>query len=232
MENDLSTPKPRLGMEQEIVSQIMNKVGAKTLNELALLVEASKINFLAAEPIRVWREDEGIISFPLISDDTSGPEWFFRLEKNGVKIFKYAAKVLNSRQFKTTSFYITDVAVLKGILFEEEHKLRNVKKMARDLGLFSLNSEDACLIREKLSDDDLLEMGLYWINPVHKPINGLMLYPSRYGLGNAMATHDCDPDYVYHRSTAFAFGKYRRKLTINEIEQRLVIHKTFGVIRF
>lgn len=204
-----------------VIEEIMNQAGIENKNELLRLVMERKIKFSLPEPPKIYREENGIIFYSVISDGTSGPEWYDRLENKGVKIYKYAKEVLFSPEFEPTSGYVTEIAVLRGTSFLgrkwriRKWNINNAKKIAAKLNLFELRAEDACLTRERITDGILNNLGLYWINPLHKPINGLTIYPSRYGSGNALVTHDSNPHYPYHPNTGFAFGVSRRKLSEN-----------------
>jgi hypothetical protein len=48
------------------------------------------------EPIRSWREEDGVIYFSVTSDGTTGEEWITRLEQGGFCVGDYAKQVLRS----------------------------------------------------------------------------------------------------------------------------------------
>jgi len=68
---------------------------------------------------RSWREQDGVIYFTVTSDDTTGEEWIIRLEKKGYRVSNYAKSILRSDGFKPTKGVVTEIAVLKGILFSD-----------------------------------------------------------------------------------------------------------------
>ena len=79
---------------------------------------------MSIEPNRSWREEEGVIYLPpLITDGTTGEGWIKRLERNGFRVGDYAKQVLCSPDFKPTNGVTTEVAVLKGMLFDDQSRI-------------------------------------------------------------------------------------------------------------
>lgn len=124
------------------------------------------------ESIRSWREQDGVIYFSVISDGTTGPQWITRLEKKGSRVGCYGVDLLRSPDFKPTSGVTTEVAVLKGMLFENNDRItRKVRAEADKRKLEKPNAEVACLIREMFTDEELEAMGLESIVVMHESIN-------------------------------------------------------------
>lgn len=124
-----------------------------------------------AESQRTWREQDGVIYFSVESDGTTGEEWIKRLEKKGFRIGDYAKSVLHSPDFKPTSGVTTEIAVLKGVLFEDNNRItKKIRAFAAERKLEASNAEVACLIREAFSDEEIEAMGLVWIIAIHEPI--------------------------------------------------------------
>lgn len=146
---------------------IVNKLGGEEGAERFLRDELSVF-----EPIRSWREEDGVIYFWVTSDGTTGEDWIKRLEGNGFRVGDYAKQVLRTPSFKPTSGVTTEVAVLKGMLFEDNDRI--TKKIRAEGALRKLskpNAELACLIREKFTDKEIEQMGLWYIVAMHEPIN-------------------------------------------------------------
>src|SRR3989344_8863779 len=76
-----------------------------------------------SEPIRSWREEDGAIYFSVTSDGTTGEDWIKCLEGKGFRVGDYAKQVLRSPDFKPTKGLTTEVAVLKGMLFEDNDRI-------------------------------------------------------------------------------------------------------------
>jgi hypothetical protein len=165
-----------------------------------------------SEPTRSWREADGVIYFSVTSDGTTGEDWIKRLEGNGFCVGNYAKQVLRSPRFLPTSGVTTEVAVLKGMLFEDDDRItRKIRAEGALRKLGKLNAEIACLIREKFTDDELEIMGLIWIVAMHEPINDSgggpdLLGAHRYGSGRWLSAYYDGPAYGWNRGSGFAFA--------------------------
>ncbi len=124
-----------------------------------------------SEPARRWREQDRIIYFSVTSDGTTGPQWIERLEKKGFRIGNYAKSILRSPNFKPTSGVTTEIAVLKGMLFEDNDRItKKIRAEADKRKFVKPNAEVSCLIREMFSDEDIEAMNLCYIVTMHEPI--------------------------------------------------------------
>jgi hypothetical protein len=126
--------------------------------------------------------------------------------------------MLRSPDFKPTNGITTEVAVLKGMLFEDQS--RTTKKIRAYAEAFRLpdkrklekpNAELACLIREKFTDKEIEAMGLWYIVTMHEPINDSdghprLLYASRHDDDHWLIAYDGRPDHRWHRVNGFAFA--------------------------
>jgi len=164
-----------------------------------------------SEPTRSWREQDGVIYLSVTSDGTTGPEWIARLEKKGFRVGDYAKSVLCSKDFKPTSGITTEIAILKGMLFENSNRVtKKIRVEAESRKLTKPNAEVACLIRENFSDEEIEAMGLYWIVAMHEPINDsdggpLLLYVNRGGDVSWLITDYDEPGHKWVRDNGFAF---------------------------
>lgn len=129
------------------------------------------------EIVRSWREKDGVIYFSVTSDGTTGKDWVTRLENKGFYVGYYTDQILRSRSFKLMSGVTTDVAVLRGSLFQDNDRttenIRAYAKAFRKLDKRKLGKPEpelACLIREKFTDKELEAMGLWYIVAMHEPI--------------------------------------------------------------
>jgi len=164
-----------------------------------------------SEPTRNWREQDGVIYLSVTSDGTTGPEWIKRLEKKGFRLSDYAKNVLRSPDFKPTHGVITEIAILKGMLFEDNNRItKKIRAEADKRKLTKPNAEVACLIRENFSDEEIEAMGLWWIVVMHEPINvsggdpGL-LCARRSGGGRWLSAYYDEPGGRWSREDGFAF---------------------------
>ena len=161
---------------------------------------------------RSWREEDGVIYLPpLVSDGTTGPLWIPRLEKQGFRIEDYAKQVLRSPDFKPTNGVTTEIAVLKGVLFEDnDRSTKKIRAEADKRKLEKPNAELACLIREKFTNKDIEAMGLWYIVAMHEPINDsdgnpFLLHANRYVARRWLNAYYDRPDFRWYRDYGFAF---------------------------
>ena len=188
------------------IEAIVNKLGGM---EGALRFLRGEISVV--EPERRWREENGVIYLSVTSDGTTGPEWIARLKKKGFRVSDYAKSVLCSKDFKPTSGVTTEIAILKGMLFEDSNRVTNkIRIEAENRKLTKPNAEIACLIRENFSDEEIEAMGLYWIVTMHEPIKDSDGDPSlldvgRFGSGSWLYTYYGKSDGEWLRGGGFAF---------------------------
>jgi len=115
-----------------------------------------------SEPIKRWREQDGVIYFTLPpTNGTTGPQLIDRLEKKGFRLSKWAKDVLNSKDFKPTTGVVNEIAVLKGVLFEDDDRItKKIRAEADKRKLATPNAEITCQIREMFTDEEIEAMGL------------------------------------------------------------------------
>ena len=165
-----------------------------------------------AEPTKSWREQDGVIYFSVTSDGTTGEEWITRLEGKKYNVWDYAKSILRNPDFKPTKGVTTEVAVLKGILFSDDNRLtRNIRAEAEKRKFEKPNAEIACLIREKFTDKELEEMGLWWIVAMSDTINDSdgdpsLLSDGRDYDGRYLYAYCVRPGYRWDRDYGFAFA--------------------------
>lgn len=189
------------------VEAVWNKLGGEEGVERFLRGELTVI-----ETTRNWREQDGVIYFTVTSDGATGLAWIERLESKGFHIGDYAKQVLRSPDFKPTNGVTTEIAVLKGMLFEDSKRItKNIRSTAHEREWVAPNAEVACLIREMFTDGEIKAMGLAWITVMHEPINDSdggpsLLYVSRHGDGRWLGTSNGGPGRGWDRDGGFAFA--------------------------
>lgn len=185
----------------------INKIGGE---EAFLRLLRGKLT--VSEPIRSWREEDGVIYFSVMSNGTIGEDWITLLEGQGFRVGAYAEHLLRSPYFVPTNGVTTEVAVLKCMLFEDNDLISKKIRAEADKRKFSKpNAELACLVREKFTDKEIEAMGLWYVVAMHEPINGFdggpgLLSASRYDRGRwLIACHDRS-DNRWPRGYGFAFA--------------------------
>ena len=203
----MSTEFASAGLTAGQLNAIVKKLGGHYMALRFLRDELS-----VSEPTRSWREEDGVIYFSVTSDGTTGKDWITRLESKGFRVGDYAKQVLRSPDFKPTSGVTTEVAVLKGMLFEDNDRItKKIRAEADKRKLSKPNAELACLIREKFTDKEIEAMGLWYIVAMHEPINDsdgdpFLLNANRYDVGRWLSACDYRPDYRWFRGLGFAFA--------------------------
>ena len=157
-------------------------------------------------------EEDSVIRFSVTSDGTTGPQWIERLEKKGFRVSDYAKSVLLSSDFRPSSGITTEIAVLKGTLFSDSERItKNIRAEAGRRGLTAPNTEVVCLIREKFTNKDLEQMGLWCIVTMHEPIKNsvgvpFLLGASRAGDGRWLYAYYGRSVHRWFRVGGFAFA--------------------------
>jgi len=149
-----------------------------------------------------------VITFSVTSDGTTGKEWIARLEANGFHISDSAKNILRSESFKPTSGTY-EVVILKEEFFSDDRMTTiKIREEAKNRKLSTPNPEIACLIREKFSDDELNDIGIFCVITMHEPIKDSW---GDYRLLDAYYGDDCSwlsanySDNVWDCSDGFAF---------------------------
>ncbi len=186
---------------------IVNKMGGEEGAERFLRDE-----LVLSEPVRSWREDNGVIYFSVTSDGTTGEEWITRLEAKGFRVEDYDKSVLRSSDFRPTSDVTAEIAVLTGALFKDNDRTtKKIRTYAGRRKFGKLNAEVACLIREQFTDKEIGAMGLCWIVTMHEPIKAsdgysYLLYTDRDAHGSWLRTCLGEPGNRWLRNNGFAFA--------------------------
>jgi hypothetical protein len=188
---------------------VVNKLGGIEGAESFLRGEV-----VLSKPISRWQEENCVITFTLPpTDGTTGEQWITRTESKGNRVGDYAKQLLLSKGFKPTTGVIYTVKVLKGELFSDSDRITSkIRAEAKKRKLQTPNAEMACLIRENFSDEELKEMGLWWIVVMHEPIkdsDGVLKLLLTYRLGGGQWLDSCDgdPGNVWARVNGFAFAQ-------------------------
>lgn len=193
------------GLTAGQLNAIVKKLGG---HEAALAFLRGEL--IVSGPVRKWQEKDGVITFTVTSDGTTGPQWIKRLKKGGFRVSDYAEQLLN--KMSTTDGVTTDVSVLTGELFSDDDRTTSkIRAEAESRGLTEPNPEIACLIREKFTNKELEEMGIWAMVAMHEPINDAdggpcLLSANRYDSGQWLLAYYDRPDDWWNRGGGFAFA--------------------------
>jgi len=187
------------------IEAVWNKLGGEDGVDRFLRDEIT-----VSKPARSWHEQDGVIS--VTSDGTTGEAWIKRLEGKGIRVSDYAKSVLRSEDFNPTSGVTTEVAVLKGMLFEDNDRItKKIRAEADQRKLGKPEPELAYLIRLKFTDKEIEAMGLWYIVAMYEPINDsdgdpCLLGAGRRGGGSCLAAYYAEPGRLWCRDGGFAFA--------------------------
>jgi hypothetical protein len=193
-------------MQWGTMEAIVDKLGG---GKGALLFLSGELT--VSDSTRPWREHNGVITFSVTSDGTGGPLWVTRLQNRGFEIPDIVKSMLYSRDFKATSGITVQVAVLKGILFDDNRRTtRDIRAEGDRRNLKKPNAEIACLIREMCLHDEIATMDLFGIVTMHEPIKDSfgdvdLLRVSGGGNGGLLAACDGGLGEGWRRDNGFAF---------------------------
>ena len=142
----------------------------KSIRVIPTIGRRKAIIMAAKEHVKRWREVDGVIYIKLpATNGTTYQEWKERLMEKGFRFSKSATKVFGKLVMPPTTGVIREIAVLKGVLFEDGNRtFKNIQAEGDKRGLkygkaLETNIEILFQIREMLSDEDFEKMGLKWI---------------------------------------------------------------------
>lgn len=174
--------------------------------------KALKKNLAGALLPPKWKERDGVFYLDVYTDGgANGRMWDYRLKRKGYNLEMETSDLLYSEGFEVTSKMVlkSQIAILKNI--PVEYFTKHICDFAIKGGLLIPKTDIACLLREKLTDDDLENMGLRDIAVMHDPIiksNGgsRILGVSRRDKGNLLDVYCGGGDTCWRPvTTGFAF---------------------------
>lgn len=100
-------------------------------------------------------------------------------------------KITFSVSFKKTGGVKTDIVIIKGEIFSNDYSLRDVYTEAKKCSLGEMEAENACLIAEKITAEDMDTMGLRYIIVMHKPITSGNIFMDEDCLFEIIHSYEC-----------------------------------------
>jgi len=192
-----------LGQVEAVWNKLGGEEGVNRLLRGELVVSA---------PVRNWREEDGVIYFTVTSNGFSGKDWIKHFESKKIKVGDYAKQLLLSKDFKPSKKgAVSQIAVIKGEFFSDSDRITsNIRNEADKRKFEKPNAEVACLIRDMFTDEQIKEMGLWWIVAMHEPIKDSdgdlsLLGTYRFDSESWLFTRYGRPGYGWIREYGFAF---------------------------
>lgn len=141
----------------EFLGRIMTQLGEHDPIKAVNLINTGEVYLSNIK--KGWEKTDDTVSFSVISDKTSGPQWLKRLKNKGVYVDDTAKKMLLSKAFKPTDEVVTKVVIFRVpyAMFGEGSPL----SLAEAKGAVEAvnGMELACLIRDKFTNQQFFLMG-------------------------------------------------------------------------
>jgi len=146
----------------------------------------------------------------LTTPGLTGTQWITRLEKGNYNISSYAKQLLLSPDFISSKTTCEIVIVKCSDVGKEYPTTKEIRAYAKAQGYLTPSPELACIIRETISDEEIKEMGLWYIVAMHEPIKNSVGDPSlldsyRADDGRWLSANYGRPDDMWSDCGGFAF---------------------------
>lgn len=183
--------------------------------KLALVTETGSEGAViptAPTPTAWTIDDEGNIHFTLTSNGFTREQWEQHLERRGWRISDYARQVLRRASEAPTNGVTYNIVVRPSKKWSDSDRItKKIRAAADKKGWLKPHWEVACLIRDTFTDEQLEQMGLWYIVTVHEPIKDsgggpFLLYSDRYGGGRWLRARYGSPDDYWNDRGGFAFA--------------------------
>ncbi len=116
-------------------------------------------------------DDEGNIHFTLTSNGFTREQWEQHLERRGWRIGDYARQVLRRASEASTNGVTYNIVVRPGKSISDSDRItKKIRAAADKKGWLKPHWEVVCLIRDTFTDEQLEQMGLWYIVAMHEPI--------------------------------------------------------------
>lgn len=130
-----------------VLKKIVNATTEQLRAHLALVAEKVKHFFLPE----------------VVSEGKTGEDFITCLKEKGFRVGDYAMQIMRKKEFiPTTGVKYKPVVIFgKEIENDSERTTENIRKIAQERGYLKPNAELAPMLREKVSDKEMEEMGVY-----------------------------------------------------------------------
>jgi hypothetical protein len=165
------------------------------------------------ETASMWAvDDEGNIHFTLTSNGFTREQWEQHLERRGWRIGDYARQVLRRASEAPTNGVTYNIVVRPGKKISDSDRItKKIRAAAEKYGWLKPHWEVVCLIRDTFTDEQLEQMGLWYIVTMHEPIKDSggdpsLLRSDRNDDGRWLRAHYDRPDINWSDDGGFAFA--------------------------
>lgn len=147
----------------------------------------------------------------VVSSGNSPIEMIRRAEKKGAIIIDPALQIILSNDFKVSDSVVSVIAIVSGSIFADRGRTTKLaRNMGKKKGLHNCSEESVLLLREKLHNKDLVDLGLGRIVVFHKTLKDLsgkkrLLNVSINGDYESITARLDNQDNPWSADTGFAF---------------------------
>lgn len=156
-------------------------------------------------------DDDGNIHFTLVSNGLTLKQWGQHFESRGLQITEFVRYILRSASEAPTNGVTYNIVVRPGKLISNRNRItRKIRSAADKKGWGKPHWEVACLIHGALTEEQLEQMGLWYIVTMHEPISDSdecpdLLYSDRRGDGWLLNADYGRPNLNWDKHGGFAF---------------------------
>ncbi len=157
-------------------------------------------------------DDEGNIHFTITSNGMTREQWEQHFERRGWRIGYYARELLRRASEAPTNGVTYNIVVRPGKKISDSDRItKKIRAAADKKGWQKPHWEVACLIRDTFTDEQLEQMGLWYIVTMHEPIKDsdgdpFLLISSRFGDGRWFNASYGRPGDDWSDNGGFAFS--------------------------
>jgi len=159
------------GKLNAMVKTVMSQMGIDDASEAVRRINSRE--WVVSKATKYFTKDIECIRYVELPTTigTTGPEWSKMLNTSK---WLDNLNLLNSDKFWVTENRVYEIAIIPGKNFSDnEQNLINVCKYIDNRGWLygsDVSPEVACLIRQYLSDSNMVNMGFSWLAVMHEPI--------------------------------------------------------------
>lgn len=147
------------------------RTGKAKLVEVTEMGNEGAVIPTAPTPTAWTVDDEGNIHFTLTSNGMTRQQWECHLEDGRFHLSDWGRNVLRRASEAPTNGVVYYIVVRPGKRISNSNRItKKIRAAARKRGRSKPHWEVACLIRDMFTDDQLEQMGLWYIVTMHKPI--------------------------------------------------------------
>ena len=200
-----------LGLIGATIERVESKEGALLTSALKKILNSTPEQLQEVLAL-VYKKVKHFFLLEVVSEGKTGEEFISRLKEKNFRIGDYAMQIMRKSEFvPTTGTKYKPVVIFgKEIEKDSERTTENIRKIAKSRGYLKPNAELAPLLREKISDKEMEEMGVWALVVMSDTIKDSdggpdLLGLRRYGVGRWFDAYYDGPGDEWGREIGFVF---------------------------